>query len=839
MKFIPAAARRPIFIRAVLVCAAVLCAVTAGCGSTGNGRARTDSDSQDDETPREFTGSFAGYEWTVPGGTVFVVGNRLVVENPAEGIALMLAPEAAAAAAQQFGDRFYAEAVVRPTAKGSGKNKNFGVACRIGKTASGEENFYYAGVNWNGRNQLGTALTPKGLQFGSLVSDTSVWSAVCSDQPYVIRCEYDGGTISGSFNGIPFNKSGKTSYTIKDGETISAGSFGIYTNGDSFELYSFKIGSLDTGRAALKLSSMNGDFITLKEDSTPFVLLNENNWNVRTGTDAAEFRVEAFDDAGTACDFSVSADGAAVRVERTETGFTMTPVAVGSAAVTVSNAADSSVRKLFRCTVSKGLTLTDTDYGSYAAFYPQPGTAGVYEDDVLSITFDGPPVLVEDAVYLYDAASGALVDTIRIGSETVEIPDGTGKTTSYLLKDFMVQIDGNTVYVKPHYGALENGGSYYVVIPDGAICGTVNGKPFTGFDREQKRWAFTTRAAYVPVNAAALKVGTSVAADYRTLQAALNAAADGAVVSLEAGTHREIICYKGGKNVTVAGPAGNARGAGCEIVGINCNAYNGGTHGRAAFYWSGSDLTLKNLTIRNAYDRNIGGTAQSEALFFANGAGKKLAAYNCSFKGFQDTIQTTGKNWFYDCHIEGDTDFIWGYADVALFEKCDIVMLDTSKDAVPASASYVFETRVGSLSSALVPKGYVLLNCTVQAAHGGGNWFGRRATAKDADTDYYDQAAVVNTTVTGTVQAPLWSVGNEPEYRAPDAAGNMNVGWKTYGGSGFRAPAGVPYAGTISDAVYAAEYGNRNLIMNRVFNTDTGAYGPSDSLWNLDPAIFE
>jgi pectin methylesterase-like acyl-CoA thioesterase len=320
-------------------------------------------------------------------------------------------------------------------------------------------------------------------------------------------------------------------------------------------------------------------------------------------------------------------------------------------------------------------------------------------------------------------------------------------------------------------------------------------------------------------------------------------AGDKAVIAVEEGIYREIVSYKGGKAITIEGPSvDNEFGKKVEIIGINCNAYNGSSHTRASFYWSGSDLTLKNVTIQNAYDRNIDSGGQSEALYFANGAGKKLVAFNSSFKGFQDTIQTSGKNWFYKCYIEGDTDFIWGTADVALFEECEIVMLNTSGDTVKASDSIIFETRVGNIANNLVSKGYVLFNSKVSAEHPT-SYLARRASNKDADgNDYYDQAAIIDTEFTGTLSADLWLSQNVkadkllPEYIEKDANGNMNVGWKVYGlsGSGYSDAKvhAVPYGGTITEAVYNNEYNGRDKILNRVFNKTTGAYEAAAENWD-------
>ena len=399
------------------------------------------------------------------------------------------------------------------------------------------------------------------------------------------------------------------------------------------------------------------------------------------------------------------------------------------------------------------------------------------------------------------------------------------------------------VFIIPHFGKLEAGTKYYVVIGDGVITGTLNNKTFTGFASANKRWTFTTREAYTPESTTALKVSqTSADADYRTLQAALCVAEDGATITVDPGVYREIIYDKKARAVTIVGNTEKEFGSDVVIQGINCNTYNGNAHTRASFYWSGSDLTLKNITIQNAYDRNVDGTAQSEAIYFANGVGKKLVAYNCSFKGFQDTIQTSGKNWFYKCYIEGDTDFIWGTADVALFEECTLKMLDTTGNAVKASEAYIFETRVGSTENPLVPKGFVLFNSTVTVAKNQTAFYGRRATAVEkAKSPYYDQCAIVNVNFVGegNFGDMRWYVGKPPRVTKEPA----HIGWKEYNVNlkelQGRKPSDTAKrykdAADISKKVYKKEYSNRDLIMNRVYNTDKSAYeADTQTPWDIN-----
>lgn len=128
-----------------------------------------------EESTTSFSGEFAGLKWELASDYTATVGTetgKLVVTNnnsdkKNEDIALYLADESLAAIQDILGtNKFFVEAKVMPTAFGQGKNKNFGVASHISDSA-----FYYAGINYNGRGQIGSKTTVKGLQFGSLISD--------------------------------------------------------------------------------------------------------------------------------------------------------------------------------------------------------------------------------------------------------------------------------------------------------------------------------------------------------------------------------------------------------------------------------------------------------------------------------------------------------------------------------------------------------------------------------------------------------------------------------------------------------------------------------------------
>ena len=81
--------------------------------------------------------------------------------------------------------------------------------------------------------------------------------------------------------------------------------------------------------------------------------------------------------------------------------------------------------------------------------------------------------------------------------------------------------------------------------------------------------------------------------------------------------------------------------------------------------------------------------------------------FNCKFLGSQDTLYTgTGTlQYFRNCFIEGNTDFIFGDGDV-VFENCEVRL-----------AGYTEIKASGYLTAARTPlkKGYLFTNCTISA----------------------------------------------------------------------------------------------------------------------------
>ena len=469
----------------------------------------------------------------------------------------------------------------------------------------------------------------------------------------------------------------------------------------------------------------------------------------------------------------------------------------------------------------------EDSYGALTSVYPANGAEAAYEDGELRITFDAEPtVSATGSVSIYDA-DGNWVDTIKATDEAIDVQSGN----TIKVKDQMIRVEGKSVFITPHYGVLEAGKTYYVAIPKDVITGTLNGQTFVGLteNKDKASWMFTVRAAPTISSTITVDGAETSAADFRTIHGALLAIGSNTgnyTIKVAEGTYRELVHFNGAANITIEGPENN-RGAGTVIQWTNLNKWNGSMDTRAVVYFgtNAGNLTLKNITITNTTDRSEVGTADTQAETLYYKGSNHVSAANCSFNSYQDTICTRGKAWFYDCYIEGDTDFIWGYSDVALFEKCDLVCLND--EAKSAKSDILFVARTGTLNAAKMGKGYVLLNSNVTVKDGITAYLGRNA----GSGDFYDQIAIVNTAFAvegqGVVSTDLWSDAKVYTYLNGK---EDKIGLKFYNLTGdIDTTKAIEHVGKISAADYALEFNGRRAILNRAYIVEEDAYAAKES----------
>ncbi len=128
-----------------------------------------------------------------------------------------------------------------------------------------------------------------------------------------------------------------------------------------------------------------------------------------------------------------------------------------------------------------------------------------------------------------------------------------------------------------------------------------------------------------------------------------------------------------------------------------------GTTGSASVTIAGAGFQAENITFENSYDEATYGSSQAVAVL---AKADKMIFRGCSFKGNQDTLYANGdgcRQYYYNCYIEGDVDFIFGSAN-AVFDSCEIFSLNRSGGCVTAP------------STKATQKGYLIYKCKLTSS---------------------------------------------------------------------------------------------------------------------------
>jgi pectinesterase len=198
-----------------------------------------------------------------------------------------------------------------------------------------------------------------------------------------------------------------------------------------------------------------------------------------------------------------------------------------------------------------------------------------------------------------------------------------------------------------------------------------------------------------------LVVSSDGTAKFKTVQAAINAAATGTltnptIIRIKPGTYKELIYIQREKRFlhligenptnTVLTYDLNAKLSGPDGKPI-------GTFRTPSTLIDADDFSAENITFENS----AGPVGQALAIRID---GDRVAFRNCRFLGWQDTILANrGRHYFENCYIAGHVDFIFGGA-TCWFEKCHIHCL---RDGYITAAS----------TPANQPFGFVFSNCTI------------------------------------------------------------------------------------------------------------------------------
>jgi pectate lyase/pectin methylesterase-like acyl-CoA thioesterase len=475
-------------------------------------------------------------------------------------------------------------------------------------------------------------------------------------------------------------------------------------------------------------------------------------------------------------------DPAVASVAVTAGGITITPKAPGTTRIVLSSVADPALQSTINVAVGAPFAVSTGAAPPGALVSPAAGARDVPVDTLLRMTFERVPVLGSaGSVRILRKADQALVDIVRLGDEVRAI-GYPGQPRSRYVRFTPITVEGNTVSIQPHSGTLAYGEEYEVLVGEGVLREGGVGAA----------WTFRT-AAGAP-QGTTLTVDDDGAADFRTVQGALNhamrsfAKATPVTVDIRNGRYRELLFVLGKDQLTLRGEGRD----GVVIHATNNDGLNpgsGGSQGPGSPSFSGGRslmaveeadlLTLENLTLRNTTLRGNTRSGQAETVYF-NSDGGRLVAKNANFFSEQDTIQVKGYAWFWRTLIEGNVDFIWGANRAALFEESELRSVGDSGN--PASGGYVVQARTVSATD----PGFVFLNSTLTHGAGpkgngvpaGSTWLAR----SPGTASTWDNVAYINCRMGEHVAPGGWAGAGVNKEPAPNPAiAAAAQGWREFG----------------------------------------------------------
>ncbi len=214
---------------------------------------------------------------------------------------------------------------------------------------------------------------------------------------------------------------------------------------------------------------------------------------------------------------------------------------------------------------------------------------------------------------------------------------------------------------------------------------------------------------------AAVVVATDSSGDFTSVQAALASGAK--VIHIKPGTYRELL------DIPQSGVQLRGMGARPEDVVLtydNSAATAGGTTKSASITVWGDDFYAENLTIENSFSRNQPLKKEGSQAVALKITGDRAVFRKVRFLGYQDTLYANSKRcetdqgpceparqYFSECYIEGNVDFIFGDA-LAFFDRCEIHALAHSVIMLTAQSRHYAEEK----------SGYVFDHCRITAEKG-------------------------------------------------------------------------------------------------------------------------
>jgi pectinesterase/pectate lyase len=259
---------------------------------------------------------------------------------------------------------------------------------------------------------------------------------------------------------------------------------------------------------------------------------------------------------------------------------------------------------------------------------------------------------------------------------------------------------------------------------------------------------------------AAVVVAKDGSGGYTTVQAGIDAVPAGGTLSIKPGTYREVISVPASKaGITVRGSTGKAS----DVVVDYDNASGTkkpdgstyGTTGSATATIAANGFTASALTFRNSFDRKAHPEITATQAVAVKTTGDRMVFDNVTFLGHQDTLYadtaavgTVGRQYFRNCSISGDVDFLFGRA-TAVFDRATITALDRGSN--PNGYLTAASTRRTN------PYGFLITGSRVVSSAANASSYLGRPWHPGGDVEAIAQVVVRDTALPAAIKPAPWT----------------------------------------------------------------------------------
>ena len=308
--------------------------------------------------------------------------------------------------------------------------------------------------------------------------------------------------------------------------------------------------------------------------------------------------------------------------------------------------------------------------------------------------------------------------------------------------------------------------------------------------------------------------------NFKTIQSAIDAAPTAQttpyVIFIKKGKYHEVVTIPSTK------PFIQLIGESMAETIISYDNYSGkpnpsggtfGTSTSATVNIAASDCMVMNLSMENAtgygIDANaipVPATGDGPQALALNVSADRVVFFNCRFNGGQDTVFTGGpakRNYFKNCYIDGNTDFIFGDATV-IFDSCIIyprTRLDNS------AGGYVTAVNTKAVSG----YGYVFRDCKLTKNRGYTNYTLGRPW-QSGSGGVFNKTVFLNTAMGSNISAVGWSVFDVNTTPATVFYGEYNS--RHYDGTSVDMANRISWSHQITAVDAAIYYNNDSVFMN-------------------------